>query len=69
MYIGQAAFESVVQEAQALVVESKQMKDRGVEIVGVHRIFCDTPADLVRGAVNLPAFETATGMAMEKQKG
>ena len=61
MHIGQAALEAVVQEAQALVVESKQMKDRGVEIIDRADLLSGLVSELIRCAVAVGSLNAGAG--------
>src|SRR5438552_1156018 len=46
--------------SERFVIEAEQVQERGVEIVDVHRIADDAPADLIGLAVDVPAAHAAT---------
>ena len=51
MHVGQATLDAVVVVAQALVIESEQVQERGVEIVNGRDILHRLVAELIRGSV------------------
>lgn len=50
--VSQSEIASGVAEGQALVIQAKQMQNRGVEVVRMHRIFDRFVAKLVRRAIS-----------------
>jgi len=61
MYIGQAAFDAVVVEAQAFVVEAEQVEQRGVEVVDCRHVFDGFVAEFVGGSVAESALYACSG--------
>ena len=54
-YIGQAKIPALETIGQFGVVEAKEVKDGGMEIIHVHRVFDGVPAKIVRFAEDLPS--------------
>jgi len=54
MNIGQAAMDTIVVIDQVLVIDSKEMKDRRMEVMPSDRIAGHFPADIVRLAIGEP---------------
>ena len=61
MYVGQAAFDAVVVEAEPLVVKADEMQDRGVEIINRRDMLDGLVAEFVGGTVRKRSFHTGTG--------
>jgi len=58
--VGEAKVSALKSIGQPGVVETKYMKDRGVQIVDVDWIFNDSPAYIVSRTNHLPAFDSPT---------
>src|SRR5687767_8177470 len=61
VHIGQAKVASLETVSQARVIETKQMKNGGVEVVHVHGIFGDVKAEVVGSAVSDSFFDSGAG--------
>src|SRR5437879_12373901 len=61
MHVREAKFAALIFESQALVIETEEMKDGGVEIVNVNRLLRDVESEIVGAAVTHSAFHAATG--------
>src|SRR4030095_10405879 len=59
--VGEAKVAALEAVGEAQVIEAEEVEDRGVEIVDMHRVARDVPADLVGFAIGEPAFDSATG--------
>ena len=61
MNVGQPALDAVVVKSQALVIETQQVQNGGVEIVPAHRIDSGAVADLIALSIGDPGLEPGTG--------
>src|SRR5687767_12636732 len=55
--VGEAHVEPLVAEGEAAVVKAEEVQQGGVEVVGVHGVLRDAPAEVVRGADHLTALD------------
>src|SRR6185312_784020 len=60
-YFGQAFLAAKVQVAQGILIQSKLVENRCVEIPEMDRVLHGLQTNSVRGAVDRPAFEAAAG--------
>ena len=61
LHVGEAEVSAVMMVGQAFMIPSHDMKDGGVEVVDVNGVFGDFTADLVRGSVDGPSLDGASG--------
>ena len=59
--VRQAEIAAEVAICQPLVIESKAVENRGLQVVNVDAISCDFQAEVVRFADHLAAFDSAAG--------
>ena len=59
--VGETALDAVVVEGEALVVEAKEVEDRGVEIVRGEDVFASLEAKLIGGPVAYAALHARPG--------
>ncbi len=61
MDIGQAHVAAAVAERQALIIQTKHVQDRGVQVVHRDRVFNGVHSELVCRAVNRASFDASSG--------
>jgi hypothetical protein len=50
-----------IPEGEFLVIESQEMQNRGVKIMNMDGVFNGFETEIIRGAVDVPTFNAATG--------
>ena len=61
MNISEAMVSSAISECQGFVIDAQLMKDGGVDVVNVDRIFYNRITEFVSLTIGCPTAETATG--------
>ena len=61
VYVGEAVVAAAVVKRQPLVIQPKQMKNRRLQIMDVHRSFGDVKAKFISGAKGDTALHAAAG--------
>ena len=51
LHAGQAEIKPLRAEGETLVINAKQVHDRGVQITNMNRIFSDSVAEIIRGSI------------------
>ena len=61
VYVSEAVVAASVVECQPLVIQTKQVKNRRLQVVNVHRAIGDVKAKFISGAEGDTALHTAAG--------
>src|SRR5437868_6366065 len=61
IHVREAVVASAEEVGELRVVDAHEVEDRGVEVMDVDLVLDRVPAELVRGAVDLAAFDAAAG--------